>query len=197
MAIYRVRATIAGVSGLPGLSTCYFEVTAPHNGADALACAGRVRSAWDVLKTIVPATVGVTVQPSVDVLDEATGNLITSFGITPPAMVIGTGSATAMPAQVAAGLVLATPDIVNNRRVRGRLYLSPLTLAAMTGGTPPAGTITAVNAFGVALISASPPITPAPPVVWARPAPGRPGTSHRITAATCATKWFTLRSRLN
>jgi len=162
---------------------------------DAATCAGRVRGAWDVVKTILPGSLNVDVQPVVDVLDELNGSLINSFAITPPARVTGTGVSSAAPVEVAGGLVLDTGTVVNGRRLRGRLFISPLAQAAQQGVTPPAGTITAINAMGVALIGATPPFATAPCVVWRRPTTSTAGLTRNVISATIAGKWFVLRSR--
>jgi hypothetical protein len=193
--MYRVRATINGVQGLPGLFTAYYESDTISSGTDALACANRVRSAWDVFKTSFTPAVSVSVQSIVDLLDEESGELLNSFAVTPPALVVGTAAGAGAPNEVAAGLVYETGSIVNGRRLRGRSFLSPLSHTAVAGTIPPAGTVTNVNAMGVALIGATPPLSPLPHVVWSRPKPGVNGSLHPSLAATCAAKFFVLRSR--
>ena len=194
--MYRVRATISGTQGLPGLYTAYFRAEpGGGNSGSAAAVAARVRGAWDVFKTSLLTNITVQVQPIVDVLEDEGGDLIGSFGVTPPAAVVGTVGTASGPSEVAAGLVLETGVIVSGRRLRGRQFLSPIANSQMIGTTPTGGIVTNTNAFGVALIGATPPLATAPAVVWSRPTATRVGSSFPVVSATCAAKWFVLRSR--
>ncbi len=193
--LYRVRTTLNGFVGAPGLNTFYFRVDGVSNAADAATCAGRVRGAWDVVKTIMFPGFTAQVQSNVDVIAVETGDLVKRLGITPPAVVTGTGASSLAPVEVCAGLILGTADVVDGRVLSGRSFISPLAVAAQNGQTPPAGTITAVNAMGVALITATPPAIATPAAIWSRPRPGRNGVASEIVSAQCATKWFALRSR--
>lgn len=193
--LYRVRATLSGFQGGPGLYTAYFRVDGSSNAADAAVCAERVRGAWDVVKTVVMPTCTIQVQSVVDVIGVEDGALNKRIGIAPPASVTGTGASASAPVEVAAGLVLSTGDVFDRRVLAGRSFISPLAVAAQNGVNPPVGTKTAVNAFGVALIGAAPPLASVPAVVWRRPAPGRNGVASEILSATVAPKWFVLRSR--
>jgi Zn-dependent protease len=195
VSIYRVRAAINGVQGLPGLFTAYYDASAGMSAGDALTVASRVRAAWDVFKTSLTPAITVQVSPVVDVLQETTGDLVGSFAITPPALVTGTAAGAGAPNEVAAGLVYDTGVILGSRRLRGRSFLSPLSHTAVAGTIPPAGTVTNVNAMGVALITATPPAAVAPHVVWHRPKPGDPGQIFPTKSALCAAKFFVIRSR--
>lgn len=195
--IYRVRTTLTGVSGLPGLHTAYFAEPTSGNPTSAAAVAARVRGAWDVFKTTMAVGISIQVQAGVDFLDPTTAGLLGSYPITPPAVVTSTGSGIAAP-QVQGGVVLDTSIVVNGRRLRGHMFLGPLSTSSVSGATPPAGLNSNLDAFGVALIGASPPLSN-PLVVWHRPsAPGVPdGSDSPVLSAQHATKYFTLRSRLN
>jgi hypothetical protein len=92
--MYRVRAAINGQQGLPGLFTAYYDATGGPSAVDAATVAGRVRGAWDVLKTVVVSGATIQVNPQVDVINELNGELISSFAIATPAVVTGTGSGT-------------------------------------------------------------------------------------------------------
>lgn len=196
MSLYRVRAIINGVQGLPGLNTHYFAATGAGTGAEALTCATRVRAAWNAVAGQLPTAVVVSVQSQVDLIDPVTGNLAGSFSITPPANVGGSGGAFTGAPQVAAGLVWDTTVISNNRRLRGRTFISPLYGGTVGAPTPPAALVTALAAYSTQLLTASPPAT-APASVWHRPGGALAGTSFPILVGTPAAKWFTLRSRLN
>lgn len=202
--MYRVRSVLSGWQGGPGLSTCYFSTGGSANSGDALTAANRVRGAWDVVKGLLPSSVTVNVQGQVDVIDPTDGELQTSYGVTPPATVTGTGVGVVGPPQVAGGLELFTNDVADRRRIKGRLFISPLVSAQTVSVVPSAGLNSAVDAMGVALVTVSPPATP-PLCVWHRPKftttlPHtliRAGSQFNVMSSGHATKFFTLRSRLN
>ena len=201
--LYRVRFTLNGWVGAPGLSTTYHLCAAPPTLSGAQAASDRVRGAWDVVKTIFPNSFTSTPQAAVDVIDDADGSLFSSFGITPLGTVTGTLVTTGGPTQVMAGLILNTNTVVDGRRLRGRLNIGPLASTMANQPSPPGGVVTAVNAFGVALVTVSPPAATAPVRVWHRPVRNssgvitRLGSSSDVVSSQIAGKWFTLRSRLN
>lgn len=141
------------------------------------------------------------VQGAVDVIDDTNGELDSSFFVTPPAVVNSTSINGPGPAEVAAGLILDTGVITDGRRLRGRYFMTPLPGSLTSSLLPPAGLVTNLNAFGVALIGSTPPMATAPLVVWRRPkkdASGtiiRLGSSAPVLSATAAPKYWTLRSR--
>ena len=154
--LYRVRATMTGWTGSPGLYTAYFDASAGISPSNAATVAGRVRGAWDVYKSVLATVQTVQVQSTVDVLDDESGALVGSVTVAPPALVIGT-AATAFvgPAQVMGPLILDTGFIVDGRRLRGRQNLGPVAATQTNFDVPPTGLKTAINAFGVALIEPS------------------------------------------
>jgi len=107
--------------------------------------------------------------------------------------VVGTG-ASAGPAQVAGGLVLDTGLVVAGKRIKGRLFISPLGNTQANAVIVPAGTITALTAMGTALIGATPPLTN-PMVIWTRPKLGAVGSERTVLTAVGAAKYFSIRSR--
>jgi hypothetical protein len=155
-----------------------------------------------VVKSILHSSMTVSMQASVDLIDEVDGALVGSFGTVPLANVVGTGPTSQGPPQVMAGLVLNTSQIVAGRRLKGHLNIGPLSSGQSNQPTPNAGTVTAVNAMGVALVTVSPPATTAPLVVWHRPKRNKathalisPGLAADVTSSSCALRFFTLRSR--
>lgn len=192
----RVRATLLFAAGSPGLYTAYFREPASPILADAQSCADRVRGAWDVFKTSMTTSTGIQVQAGVDILDDLTGTLVGAWGTTAPALVSGTVTGALGAPQVMGGVRLFTSDISRGRKVAGHSFLGPLPAATVGSSTPPAGLLTNLAAFGVALNGVGP-STPRL-VVWQRPAPGGlSGGMHDVTATQPGSKWYTLRSRLN
>lgn len=199
--MYRVRARWDGFQGAPGLSTFYFRgTTSPVNLTDAQTVAGRVRGAFDVYKTALNTTQTITVDPAVDIIDDADGALEGSIGVTPPAVVTGTGIGGTGPTEVQPGLILNTGDIADGRRVRGRSFLGPI-IGSQTNVVAPSTSINnLLDAFGVALITVTPLTADPFCVVWHRPVftggtVTRAGSSFRVTSAVHASKWWVLRSR--
>lgn len=194
--LYRVRARWDYGTGGPGLSQFYFLATGgTANATDAATVAGRVRGAFDVAKTLLTTSTSVLVSPQVDVIADVSGDLIGGFSITPPAIVTGTVAGTTGPTEVMAGVRLLTSTFVDGRRVQGRSFFGPVAGTLTNFPTPQAGIATALAAFGVALITATPPAATAPAVVWMRPKPAQFGSNAQITAAAVAPGWFALRSR--
>jgi hypothetical protein len=160
-----------------------------------------VRAFWDATKAYLPDEVTLTTVPIVDQYDPADGELVgTITAATPPASVTGT-SATAY--LMAAGLKvnLQTNNIRNGRRVRGSIYVVPVTTAAMTtGGLVSATARTAYNSAGATLISALATVN-VNLIVWGRPLKDgagtvvRTGTVNYVTLCETNEKSAILRGR--
>ena len=195
--LYRVRTTLQYGAGSPGLSTNYFLVTGgTANATDAATVAGRVRGGWDVAKAMLSLGTTATVQPNIDVIADTNGDLVGSFGITPPAVVTGTGAAQTGPTQVMVGVRWLTSTFINGRRGQGRTFMGPIGSQATDFPTPQAAEVALVNAYVVGVLTASVPAAVAPAAVWSRPtSPGGGGSSTPITAGQCAPQFYTLRSR--
>lgn len=192
--LHRVRISWTGYPGSPGLSTFFFRAAAPPTLADAQTVADRCRAALLVLAPLIPNTVTMTVQSVVDTINDERGTLDSSFGVTPPAPVAGSNVAALGATFVAAGLELNTGTIVAGRRLRGRSFISPLPVAFAGLQAPNSSVLTTVQAYGVALVGASPPLA-LPLTVWSRPTATRLGSSAQCTSTSVAPGWFVLRSR--
>lgn len=201
MAMYRVRVRTQGWTGGPGLSTFYFDDSAAGGATNAATVAGRVRGAFDVIKSAFPTTWFAITSGQVDRLDEGTGDLVGSFSVAAPAIVQGTAATTFFgPSPTMGGLILDTGTIVDSRRLKGHCNLGPVSATLTNFETPPTSLATAINAFGTALIGASPPLATAPCVVWRRPKSSggvivRAGLFRAVVGATASPEWFVLRSR--
>ena len=203
--IHRVRAVSTGWTGGPGLNTFYFREGAGTVADAAVAQLGadRVRAAFVEMQGIYPNGHSIVVDPVVDALEDTTGTLVNSFGVTPPAAVPGIGGPGygPLPSMLLASLI--TSGVVAGSRVAGRAYLGPILNSVEGNGTPTAGQLAAVTAFGVAMRNAGP--TGPALVVWSRPFPGqvapltpkpaRLGSSHAVTAITARDFFAVLRSR--
>lgn len=192
--IMRVRTTIQGIQGLPGLSTVYARGTAstPTN-ADADDMLARVRAFWLALIGVLPTSIVAQVQGQVDLITETTGALGGSLSRTSPAAVTGTGGG-AGPIAAAVVLQLQTGVIINGRRLRGRSFISPVATGANSGGFVSAATISTTVAAGVAMLTGT---TASKPVVWHRPNPvgAANGSAFDVSAYAVGPNFGVLRSR--
>lgn len=190
----RVRTTISGWSGGPGLGTQYF-VTPLQDAAAALRCATYVHDLWaTALSGMFVNSVALTVQPEVDVLDSATGAITNTFSVAPPAVVAGAGGPNIAPPALAALLKLGTDTFVAGRRVRGRSYLSPLAdgVIGLDGEILPA----IANGKGAVLEVMNAATEPGDLwVVWHRPKLKLGGLAAPITSTSMPTKIAVLTSR--
>lgn len=190
----RVRAVLAGASGLPGLYSAYFNIagTTPTL-AEANDVCGRVRAMWNGVATLLAPGMTVTVDPVVISLDAATGALLGSTAATPVSVVTGTGAAEA-PAATMLGLQLITGVVVGGRFVRGRSFIGPVAVATNSAGVPTAGSRTSLASAGLSLLTGA---TGSTLVVWSRPDPITHvgGGASNVSSVAADSKFWVLRSR--
>ena len=203
--IHRVRAVSQGWAGGPGLTTCYFREGGGSVADAAVAQLGadRVRAAFQTMVGSFPNGHTVTVDPSVDAINDTNGDLVASFGVTPPAPTVGLSGAGY---QVIAAMLLVsyrTNGVVNGHRVAGRTFLGPVDGEQDTNGTPNAQQLARAAQFGAALLDKG--LTGPDLVIWARPfagrttpppvLPSRLGSSHVVTSIGVRDFYAVLRSR--
>lgn len=198
---YIVRTEWAGLSGGPGITQMAFEVTPPGGFIDAAGAqtlVDAVRAFWQGLVTHLPNEITLTVSPVVDSYVTSTGDLTTSIqAATAPAAVTGTNTNKFM---MAAGyrIQVRTAGIVNNRRVRGAIFVVPVgsDVYNVTGQVDSftVGQVnTAAVAFQTTLAAENLDFG-----VWARPTspgPSSDGEFHPTVGMTVATKGAVLRGR--
>jgi len=199
-----VRTSWSGTSGGPGLTQMRFEgITDPHSW-DAIAAqsvVNAVRTFWDAIKVQIPDNVTLTVQPTVDVFNNISGELVGSYAAaTPPATVAGTSTAVFT---MAAGLKLNlnTGVIRYGRRVKGAWFIVPASSASFTtDGVVTAGTVTALNSAGAAMITTLAADNKRP-IVYSRPKeaaggnPARDGAEAPVVSFSTSPKGAILRGR--
>jgi len=194
MSIMRIRATIAGTQGLPGLSTWYYNgTTSTPSNADAADAVARVRAFFDGIKGLLPTANTVQVSGSVDLLDPATGALTGSQSVTAPSIVTGTGGGPLPPAN-AILLTGQTAVIIAGRRLRGRSFISPVASGTQTSGLVSSAAIaTTITSANTSLTG----VTSSVPVVWHRPQPPGPsgGSVSPVTTYSVGSTYAVLRSR--
>jgi hypothetical protein len=177
----RITTQWTGFTGAPGYTVMHFrdfggtDVTPP----DAQMAVDRVYAFFNAVKAYFPQQVSLQVRGEVEAIDEATGNLQDVIVATAPAAIVGTAGTT-VPYAAALGSVVSwrTGVVRNNRRIRGRTFLVPLSsLAFDNTGTLIPGALTAFNTAATALRDAT---TIADFGIYARPT--APGASDGVWA---------------
>lgn len=199
-----VRTSWSGTSGGPGLTQMRFEgITDPHSwdATSAQTVVNAARTFWDTIKVQIPDNVTLTVQPTVDVFNNISGELVGSYSAaTPPASVAGTSAAVFT---MAAGLKLNlnTGIIRYGRRVKGAWFIVPASSASFTtDGVVTGGTVTALNGAGAAMITALA-TSNIRPIVYSRPKeaaggnPARDGAEAAVVSFSTSPKGAILRGR--
>lgn len=126
MSVIRVLAQWAGFPGAPGYSSFHFsEFT---GGVEVDAVRERVYEFFDAMTPILPASVSITVDPTVQRLDEATGVLEEYLDGTANFVVEASPNNPDFAGPAGAVVGWNTNTVNNGRRVRGRTFLVPLNL---------------------------------------------------------------------
>jgi hypothetical protein len=147
-----------------GFTNLYFT----EGGGTAQQAADAARAFFNTaLSTGSSLPVGITIKfpTAIDILEPATGILLTSIPVTTTGpMTGGDPGGYAAPAGICT--TWRTSGVVNGHRVQGRTFLVPLGGASLqTDGSPTTAIVNAVTIAAAALIAAAPEL-----VVWHRPA---------------------------
>lgn len=113
----RIRVALTGFPGGPGVATFY--------ALDGPTAVPDLRAMWGSFAASLPPTVGVSVEPSGDRIDDATGELVGTW-VTSSAT--GFGGAATGPYTAPSGAVVRwlTDTILDGKRLKGRTFLVPL-----------------------------------------------------------------------
>jgi len=194
MSIMRVRFTITGLTGLPGLHTTYWTgASSTPVAADALDVVARVRAFWNTIKNNMAAGTTIAINQNVDVLDQVTGTLTGQLAPGTVTSVVGSGTSS-LPSATMMLLKYQTSTIVNGRRLQGRSFIGPLSTLCNT-----AGDVTPAN--NALLLTGSNDLTTGPTasslVVWHRPTDLLPagGSTAPVVSFATNTEFSVLRSR--
>lgn len=190
----RVRTTLNGWSGGPGVLTTYFE-TPLEDAAAAI----RVR---EYVHTFIGTAAGLVfsnivdwdVQPEVDVVTAASGSITNTLSDSTAHASSGGGGTTAAPLASAGLIKYQTAVWVGGKHVAGRSYIGPMAAACVDDD----GTVTAAKKAAVddALTAYLATLDAGDSqVVWHRPKAGAGGSIASITGATLAKKIAVLTSR--
>jgi hypothetical protein len=197
----KVKVRWAGFNGAPGWSNFFFDTVdgSFHSSADAAAAVARVRTFFNAVKVRIPSHVTMTIQPDVEVVSAATGEMTDVYGVAAEPAIAGTAAAASYSA--ASGMVInwRTAGVRNGRRVRGRTFLVPIAGGAyQSDGTIEPGNLTETAAAASAFVTTASPVKLG---VWARPVKDQlgavtaPGEFHQVTSATVPDLAAVLRSR--
>lgn len=199
--VYRVKVRWDGFSGAPGFSVFHMRDFAEGGGdggdpteAGAQAAADRIYGFFNAVRTQMPTSVDLSIEPEVELLEETTAELIDMFPVTSEATLSGS-SASSFAGPVGAVVNWRTSVVHRGRRIRGRTFLVPLSMPSFTtGGVLATATLGPLRTAAEALIApgGSPDLG-----VLARPsAPGASdGRWAAVTAANVPTMAAVLRSR--
>ena len=192
--LIRVRTTLLGSFGGPGLSTNYFFPTVITGAvtADVTDVVARVRAYWFGMVSLLATSFTAQVQGSCDLLDAATGALVGSLSVANPAVVTGTAATGQGPTQTTLLARYNTNQVINGRRVQGRSFIGPVAGGVNLQGVPIASALTVVGTAGASLLTGS---TSSVPVVWHRPHGAAAGVGVALSTVVCAPYFAVLRSR--
>jgi hypothetical protein len=164
--IHRYRVALTGWNGAPGVNTLYIRFEAIPFIEDVQGVADLIRTSYESLKDYYAQGVQIQVEPEVQVIDSATGTLVSGEAIVPGAAI--TAAATASLSRATMMLArLNTDKVIEGRRLRGRIYLGPVANSAMSSdGSISAAARTAISTAFNGLVGA---VGEGRLVVWHRP----------------------------
>jgi hypothetical protein len=194
--IGRLKINWTGFIGAPGYTQLYFRDFSA--GAVDQAMADGFTAKTDVWLAAwvgsLPSTVSILVDPTVDIVEETTGELVGFMSVSPDTARVGTNAGT-YAAPAGACVNWSTNGVRNGRRVRGRTFMVPLSSAAMQAdGSIATSNLTALRTATATFISAT---GSGDMGVWSRPTPAEPsgGIWYACSAFTLPDKIAVLRSR--
>lgn len=148
-------------------------------------------TAYNGLAGVIPSGVSIVFPTSGDVIEDTTGDLVGVWTGTAASPTSGGGTAAAA-AGVGSCISWSTGGIVNGRKLRGRTFLSPLSVAAYEAdGTLTAAALSGSNACAAGIMAFG------PLAVWHRPTTpgGSDGTSYGVISKKVTDRVSSLRSR--
>jgi hypothetical protein len=124
--IGRVTVNWTGFAGAPGYTNLYWgEALGEMTQAIADGAAAKVDTWLGSMVALLPTTVSVQVDPSIDVIDDATGDLVSYYQTANLPIRVGNNTGNYSAASGAC-INWMTNGIKNARRVRGRTFLVPI-----------------------------------------------------------------------
>jgi hypothetical protein len=181
--IARLRVNWSGTPGGPGVSTFYF--------AASEATVAPFETFFNSVGAVVPTIVSWSSDGVVDLIDDATGALLGTAGLSGGFTANASGGGN-YSAPVGGLIRWDTGTVLGGKRFRGRTFIVPLEAARYDAdGSLASGTVGVLAAAAAALLVAVPTLA-----VWHRPAPGGSDGEARIaTFSAVPDKSVVLRSR--
>jgi hypothetical protein len=151
--VLRVKLNWTGFIGAPGYTNLYFSEfnETGYVQADADGAVSKASTFATQLRDYLPAAVTIGVDPTVEIVQSDTGDLVGFFSTTPaaagPGALTGTYSAAS-----GACISWGTNGIRNGRRIRGRTFVVPLGGSAYeSNGTLAPAAVSALTSYANAL----------------------------------------------
>lgn len=192
----RVTINWTGFIGAPGYTNLYFRNATPGTIDQAVVdnAVAKTEALVTAIKPMVPNTVILGVDASVEEINDTNGNLVAFWAATVAAAAAGTGTG-AYAAPAGACIAWSTNTVRNSRRIRGRSFIVPLSgNATANDGTIDTNDLTDLRNAATALRAAS---GASRLVIWGRPTgPGATdGVSAEVTSSNVQDKMAILTSR--
>lgn len=193
--IMRLRSTLTGWRGAPGLATFYYrsETGDLPETAEAENAFSHVQAAWIVMRQEMPSIWSWSTSGVVDVLQEATGTLVTQLVGGESGGDVGTEATQFGPAEAGVCVRYHTADVINGHIVRGRTFISPVTVGGDADGSPDSGLLAHANGFAAALEGSGTPVIQQ--VIWHRPIGGTGGQACDVVSHSVSDVFSVLTSR--
>jgi len=186
-----------GFIGAPGFTNLYFRNSTPGviNQTVVDNAATKMDAFLNTWVPFIPNAATVQIDPTVEEIDDATGDLLAFWTATTEAAQTGTAGGTVQFAS-ATGAVINwyTTAVRNGRRIRGRSFMVPLAGSFDTNGTLDTTDLATMRTSAAALHAAT---GDSRLVVWSRPTLAAPtsGVSAEVAFATVPDMSAVLRSR--
>lgn len=163
-----------------------------EDSVDAQACVDAMEAFWTAILGSIIGDNFVTVEPTVTLLDEVTGDLEGQVTTTVSGPLEGTGGSAPLPPATQGLVRWFTPQVANNRLIRGHTFLPAMSEGNNEApGVPSTGLVAAVNDAAADLIADA----DSQLVIWHRPKAPNNGSAGIVQSASMWSEWATLRSR--
>lgn len=171
----RVNLRWTGFTGGPGNSFFYMRdfVSSDTEPPNHQAAVDRVDSFKLGISSYLPSVVSLSVDPEVQIIDEFTGDLVDVETAVPAAAENGNQPVGQAYSAATGGVITWRTALVrNNRRIRGRTFIVPMSSGAFEAdGTLLASTVAGLNIIAADMYNVGPAAVLG---IWARPVPADP-----------------------
>lgn len=197
LAIGRMRVTLNGFAGAPGVNTFFFFGSSPSTftATDAAQARTALETFFGALKTFYPNTTSILCDSSADILDPVTGLVAGSVSAGAATGITGTGGLSGAPRSAAMCISWSTGQAVGRRILRGRTFLSPTVVGVWgSDGNLQSSYIATATTAAQALVDAA----GADLAIWHRPKPltsGNNGLAANVVSFKINKVGAVLRSR--